>query len=258
MPYKIIRYTRQLPFLPLEPQNAAMDEWMATRNCTLVAEYTDRQVGDVDTGLPGQELTSMLIECRNQDIVLVYDTHKVFQTPDMLLEVELRLGKHGAKLLSLTGKGKFDSDLQNTLYDLYKANYHYRMAFRKEMARCKLRMHQQAGRPINNQPPYGWKITFKNRQWVLEPDNKEQELIAFIVQKHEDGFNTAEVTRMLKHEGFKSRKGKELLYNQVRRIIKQHWDGSVPNVDEFVRRENRLDQGTEPDNSDPTSQEFED
>lgn len=69
--------------------------------------------------------------------------------------------------------------------------------------------------------PFGMKLVGYRRTSRLEPNPEEQELARLIKQKYRDYGSVGKVTRLINHQGHRTRTGQPFVYTQVKRIIEQ-------------------------------------
>lgn len=78
-----------------------------------------------------------------------------------------------------------------------------------------------AGGHAGGPAPFGTRLVGFRRTSRLEPNPEEQALAKLIKQKYRDYGSIGAVTRLINHQGYKTRTGQPFVFTQVKRIIQQ-------------------------------------
>jgi hypothetical protein len=168
-------------------------------------------------------------------VFVCFDWARVFACPCELVEVELRLKQRGSKLHSIIRRDTDPDTERQAYYKLYAGFVEYQREFNAELIRTKHVELQRTGRPVSQTPNYGWTQVWENQQWVLKPDEHEQQVLAEMIEKREAGVSVAKIIKSLTERGIMARAGRPFHPTYVRKILKRAEESKRPDLDRLEK-----------------------
>jgi site-specific DNA recombinase len=170
--------------------------------------------GGTNKGRPAFMKLLVMVEQREIDVVLCYDLTRLSRDMLSLLAFERFCNEYDVSIHTAEGEVSTDSPEAFMSFCM--------RAFLGEMTRRQIKwntkhamQHLKKNGKVFNHEPYGWK---RDGDKLLE-DAKEQQVIKMVNDAYLQGSRLADIQKVLKRRGIKTRNGKPWSSNQVKRVI---------------------------------------
>lgn len=201
----------------LEAQREQIEAWCRRSSVTLLATYED---SDVSGGLPLAQRPALLdaladVRAFRAGVVIVAKRDRIARDVGIVRDIERSVNMHGARLVSADGASDGETAgarMHRAMLDVYSE---YERGVIGERTAAALARKRARGERTGGHVPYG----FDAVNGRLEPNAREQAIIATIRDLQRDGLTLAQIVRTLECKGVVNRVGKPLHRKSVERII---------------------------------------
>ncbi len=197
----------------IEQQEAACRAWAEARGLAVAVVHADRGLSGGSPDRPG--LWEAINALRRGDTLLAAKPDRLSRSVFLSCVIERRVAESGATIATVSA-GEADDTPENALMrQILAAFSEYERKLIGARTSAAMRAHQRAGRAMSHHPPRG----FRRVGDRLEPDEREQAMIALAAAKRGEGLTFTQVAEELRAQGYTGRGGSPLTGAKVSRIL---------------------------------------
>ena len=188
----------------LEAQKARLLAWAAGAGLGLVSVHVDAGLsGGRADNRPG--LQAALEEaCRRRGVLAVYSLSRLARSTRDAIEAADRLHRAGADLVSLSESIDTTSAAGKMVFRMLAVLAEFERDLVSERTAGAMAHLRSQGRRISGRIPFGWDLAPGGR---LVPNPEEQEALALIRCRHEEGASLRAIARELEARGVRTKTG---------------------------------------------------
>lgn len=163
-------------------------------------------------------LVNAIAALKRGDALLVARRDRIGRDPYVIMEIEKKLSRKGARLMSAAGEGTANDDPSNIFQRRITdaVNEHYRQII-KEKTREALQAKKRRGERVGT-VQFGFQLAPDGIH--LEANPQEQEILQRIEELKAAGYTLREIAAELNRQGFTTRKGSAWRFEYVANILK--------------------------------------